>query len=74
VEQLAHTPSLSLTVSNINTAEPHPTKDDRASLELDFMGQFELSLDHKLLSREVAENSITSQVAVFRSSFLVISQ
>jgi hypothetical protein len=74
VKQLAHTPGLSLTVSNINATEPHPTKDNRSSLELNFMGQFELGLDHKLLSREIAENSVTSQVAVFRSSFLVISQ
>jgi hypothetical protein len=58
VEQLAHTPSLSLTVSNINTAEPQPTEDDRASLELDFMGQLELSFHHEL-SREIAKEKLT---------------
>jgi hypothetical protein len=58
VEQLAHTPGLSLAVSNINTAEPQPTKDDRASFELDFMGQLELSFHHEL-SREIAKEKLT---------------
>jgi hypothetical protein len=74
MEQLAHTPSLSLSIADINTTKPQPTEDDRASFELDFVRQFKLCLHHKLLSREIAEDSITFKIAIFGSSLLIISQ